>query len=358
MSTSSRRGFTLVELLVVIAIIGTLVGLLIPAVNAAREAARRATCLNNQKQLALAMVSLATKGANGAYPGWAHTQKLATGDSIVVPWTVKLLPSLDDVGLHEQLVTNDGAFNYLAPPRLEIFVCPSDAGTNPEAGWLTYVVNSGMPDTYGPLPAGQASADLKANGVCHDQRAGRNGPSVRMGGDLKDGANSTLLLSENIQKDAQVGGKESTWLGTLQNLPFAVGAADVDLQSNPEQRFGMTWPLPDLDDAPGPLPQDVFQPINKDTRPAASAGNPYGQPFGSLSAAFARPASAHPEVFVAAFCEGNAREIRENIDFRVYQQLMTPDGLKAALANDPNTLLEKQPLNKRFMSPPLKDSDY
>jgi hypothetical protein len=279
---------------------------------------------------------------------------------LVVPWTVKLLAPLDEATLREQLLANDGSFDPASPPRLEVFICPSDAGTNPEVGTLTYVVNSGMPDPYAnPLPAGYASSDLKANGVCHDQRTGRNGPEVRMGSDIKDGANSTLLLSENIDKDAQVGGRNSTWLGTLQNDAYLVTAAASDLNSNPEQRFGFTWPLPNLNAAPGPLDPSVFQPFNKDTRSAAESSNPYGEPFGSQSAAFARPSSVHPDLFIAAFCEGNAREIRESIDFRVYQQLMTPNGLKAAFANDPNNPIEKQlPLAKRFMSPPLKDSDY
>src|SRR5215213_1486865 len=55
MRNDDHRGFTLIELLVVITIIGILVGLLLPAVQAAREAARRAQCMNNQKQIALAM---------------------------------------------------------------------------------------------------------------------------------------------------------------------------------------------------------------------------------------------------------------------------------------------------------------
>ncbi len=353
MSTSSRRGFTLVELLVVIAIIGVLVGLLLPAIQAARERARQATCLNNQKQLALAMFNMATKGTNGAYPAWASNMKLAkpTGaaagvknPTLAVPWTVKMLPEVEQGTLYEQIQANDGSFDPTAPPRIEVFLCPSDAGTNPKIGTLTYVVNSGMPDAAS-LDAGMAS-DLKANGVCHDQRADRAGPSVKMS-DIKDGTGTTFLLSENVNKDPQVGGATSTWLGKLQNDPYNLNS---DMSSNPEQRFGMVWPLPQMSQAPGPLPVNDFEPINKDT---------LGGNYSAAGTRFARPSSEHPDVFVAAFCQGNAREIRADIEFKVYQQLMTPQGLKAAYADNPNGHFEKNlPLQKRFMNPPLNDADY
>jgi prepilin-type N-terminal cleavage/methylation domain-containing protein len=358
MSAKSRRlfkpAFTLVELLVVIAIIGTLVGLLIPAVQAAREAARRVTCNNNQKQLALALISYST-GGKGSFPGWAQSQKVQTGTGVgVIPisWAAKILPQIDQQTLRDQLL--DGSMASDAPPRVDVFICPSDASVNPKLGTLTYVVNAGMPDPLQhPLPAAYASSDVPANGVCMDLRDGRKGTANK---DIKDGAASTLLTSENVHKDIDVSGMPCTWLGPLQtnflSTTPAASAANSTMTTNPEQRFGMVWPyISGSHLNPGKM---NIQPFNRDFDQ-----NDTPAPYSTFGSRFARPASEHGEVFVVSFCGGNTREINENIDFRVYQQLMTPDGQKIAEADDPTYLIEKDlPTAERFMVPPLNDADY
>ncbi len=96
-----RRGFTLVELLVVIAIIGTLVGLLLPAVQAARESARRSDCTNRVKQMALGMQNLAGTQPQPAFlaAGWAPKStsgKFWVGNALYWPSVnCSLLPFLE-----------------------------------------------------------------------------------------------------------------------------------------------------------------------------------------------------------------------------------------------------------------------
>ncbi len=360
--STSRRGFTLVELLVVIAIIGVMMGLLLPAITGAREAARRTTCNNNLGQMAKGMVA-GSMGKNGAYPGWASDQKVITRDGprmIALTWAAKLLPNIEQATLSQQIL--DGTMSYLEPPRVEVLVCPSDAGTDPKIGTLSYVVNSGMPDPRGasqPKPNGVS--DVKANGVCHDQRSTRNGPKVRMGtADIPDGADSTILIAENVQKDTNVSGYRTTWMGPLQDdfenpldSSAYTSAVKNSGQLNPEQRFGMTWIIGDMDNPSAPPAPGDFWPINRDREGL--------QPYTDSGAKFARPASEHPEVFLVAVCGGSTREIRESIDYRVYQQLMTPDGRKIAFWNDPEELLEVQWNRngiKGFMTPPLNTADY
>ena len=361
MKVSSRYAFTLVELLIVIAIIGTLMALLLPAVNAARERARQATCTNNQNQIGKAMISFATEG-KGHFPGWVQDEKLGPNaiaalnpppsNSIPISWAAKLLPRLDQKGLWDQLIDANG-FDYANPPKLDFFTCPSDAKTNPKLAALSYVVNSGMPDPLAPVdlsPSTEDPSDLKANGICHDLRSSRKGPKVRFGADIKDGANTTLLVSENVHKDEDdyQSNKACTWLGPMLNNTLGL-VGPTDLETNPEQRFGMVW-VYDTGSFPAPPPTTSFDRFNKDTRDPA--GPYYGEPIGRDNCRFARPASEHPEIFIAAFAGGNTKSISETIEFRVYQQLMTSNGAKAAYRETPNLYLTGS------MTPPLSESDY
>ncbi len=142
-----HRAFTLIELLVVIAIIGVLVALLLPAVQAAREAARRTQCLNNLKQLSLAIANYQS-GQNSLPPGRIVATPNAQGQDIPrlfsgepnTPWLAMILPQLEqlptynsfnfEVGLEGQ--NNLGYFvNQTALTKeMETMLCPSDDRRN------------------------------------------------------------------------------------------------------------------------------------------------------------------------------------------------------------------------------------
>jgi prepilin-type N-terminal cleavage/methylation domain-containing protein len=367
MSTSSRRGFTLVELLIVIAIIGMLMGLLLPAVQAARERSRMAICNANQKELALAMKSFATSG-KGEFPGWADEEKLKIGGTLAVPWTFKLLQRLDETTFREQVLSGEtlAIVQQLidAPPQIAIFNCPSDATTNPNVGALSYVVNSGTWDPTAGRNDGKVlpgPSDYKANGICHDQRSGRNGPTVKSGtADIKDGETKTLILSENVHRDLQLLGKNCSWMGPLQqnhinpnvvsSSPPGFRAQNVDMKSNPEQRFGMNWVFDDQSPF-SPDPSTFFQTINRDDDDLSGL-------YSEANSRFIRPASVHPEVFIAAFCDGHTQEIAESIDYKVYQQLMTPNGQKAVDPETGQLVEDLLPGTDSFMLPPLSEGQY
>ncbi len=123
-----RSGFTLVELLVVIAIIGILVALLLPAVQAAREAARRAQCSNQLKQFGLALHSY--HQTYGQIPFCYGTKKATHPDTSNRNWIVGLLPHLELQNLYDQMdMTLDGLSGVNLPliqSNLPLALCPSD----------------------------------------------------------------------------------------------------------------------------------------------------------------------------------------------------------------------------------------
>jgi prepilin-type N-terminal cleavage/methylation domain-containing protein/prepilin-type processing-associated H-X9-DG protein len=121
----SPRGFTLIELLVVIAIIGVLVALLLPAVQSAREAARRTQCLNNLKQMGLAINTYHDVNNRYAPGGWING---ATGQRWIA-WSALLLPHMEQKPLYDalnlDLAYNAPANSTAASTVLAVFLCPS-----------------------------------------------------------------------------------------------------------------------------------------------------------------------------------------------------------------------------------------
>ncbi len=240
MPSRSSRGFTLIELLVVIAIIAVLIGLLLPAVQAAREAARRAQCVNNLKQLALAAHNYHDQ--MGSFPAnlYLHPNySTATYRWNAASWMVMMLPQMEQAPLHNAVnfSVQWGAPHINQTVRETIvngFLCPSDSsapidtfnadeiGSNRAAG-TSYVGNVGdnclncspMPDpglvaicnTTQYLCRGFQLGDPKptspltipppapsGSGIFWRQC---NGVSLR---DVTDGTTNTLMIGEQLMR--------------------------------------------------------------------------------------------------------------------------------------------------------------
>ncbi len=133
--TGRRGGFTLVELLVVIAIIGVLVALLLPAIQAAREAARRASCTNNMKQFGIALHNYHDT-LKTFPPGGCFTDSTAfeNGRKIYASGHAMLLPYFEEAGLKALYFSNKGWWQQgpeIVAKVVPVFACPSDGGDNP-----------------------------------------------------------------------------------------------------------------------------------------------------------------------------------------------------------------------------------
>lgn len=295
-----RRGFTIIELLVVIAIIAILIALLLPAVQQAREAARRSSCKNNLKQLALAIHNYESS-FRILPPGYIHkfgpagSQQQANHAGLA--WGAMLLPQLEQTALYDQFNAEVPVWDVrnLTPreTHLPVFLCPSDPysadayvvrdeNSSPVERYAagTYAANWGPSDATVNLD----DTPLRSRGVFYRNSNTR----VR---DISDGLSNTLALGERT------------------NGPIPGGAT-----GGGHAVFETAWSaaVRDIDD----LPDDHGHMVLFETqfRPNQPGGDDKG-----LSA---------PHVGMAQFalCDGSVRAISENIDATLYDSLGTRSG--------------------------------
>ncbi len=224
-SRPRRRGFTLIELLVVIAIIAVLIGLLLPAVQKVREAAARATCQNNLKQLGLAIASY--ESAERKYPPRGLQTPALSGTPIPlmgeVSWSLLILPHIEQEGIFRlydqtknwrrpdnQPAVQKGVKSYLCPSTPDptrlagdtaVFVAP--VGTvSWQAACMDYVANGGILPNYiqnaagtNPLALPQYPFGTSREGSITSRSASNLG-QVSRPVTITDGTSNTVLLFE------------------------------------------------------------------------------------------------------------------------------------------------------------------
>lgn len=218
--TSARAGFTLVELLVVIAIIGVLIALLLPAVQQAREAARRMQCTNNLKQLGLAVHNY--HDTFGALPaGWIRPGNLANyPNNNYWGWGALILPFIEQNSLHDQINFNwewvkssstGNPNSDLSTTAINGFQCPSDI-TGPKNGKENDNGTSNYLGNYG-----NKSLTGSEYGTSADRGIFTRNSSVGLR-DITDGTSNTVLFGEKTGQ--QIGGsnfRAGLWAGVRDN---------------------------------------------------------------------------------------------------------------------------------------------
>jgi prepilin-type N-terminal cleavage/methylation domain-containing protein len=211
-TTVRRSGFTLIELLVVIAIIAVLIALLLPAVQAAREGARRIQCTNNLKQIGLALHSYHSTNDTFAigYVAWSNPDTNATSPGW--GWASALLPALEQQPLYNAtnlgLAIEDASNATTRTTALAVFVCPTDRSTG--LFTITDVNNQPIADAQTNSYAGNFGRDINIA----NNPSGGNGIFVRNLAfgvrHVTDGTSQTITVGERGSLLTQV-----PWAGAI-----------------------------------------------------------------------------------------------------------------------------------------------
>jgi prepilin-type processing-associated H-X9-DG protein len=339
-----------VELLVVIAIIGTLMGLLLPAVQRAREAANRIKCLNNLKQLGLALHAF--HGTRGHFPPGLISSGDNVSDAEATGFTL-LLPYLEEDNAYRLYTFAEPWYakvNYEAVAiNVKVFFCPS----NRETGFLD--LGPIAAEWATPLPPRAASCDYAfckgANGSLHHDwmrtpmevqgafglRSGDDPAGVRME-TILDGTSNTLALGD------AAGGTPYYLVRDL----GGPGPSAIDVLTGRRAEIEQSWSAAGVGDRSHPWYGSVFavtaqyglgpdprdEPMNRrPCTPTVNGGDPYGDNRTGRDAVSGFR-SMHRGGCNFLFCDGSARFIAETIKPAIYRALSTYAGGETASLDD------------------------
>jgi len=336
-ATKDRNGFTLVELLVVIAIIGVLVALLLPAVQAAREAARRSQCQNNLKQLGLAFQM--AHDATGYFPVGA-----ASGEGSM--WSYYILPYIEAASVQARMKVGEnsggnfqwassgpytraqieGDKNYaniiLCETPFPFFRCPTANLPEHQYNLSTHswVVMARSPASYIGSATGLANSQniADASGVKMGSLDGVLFSLSKIGiKDVLDGTSNTMLIGEALHDSAAVekrGATAESALGSYKDH-WALGSDDLDgtgganAARDPSEALGSTAV---------PINYQNQFPMGE----GCAAPGISGADCQLIQLAFG---SAHPGGAQVLRCDGSAELVNDGIDAIVWRDMATRD---------------------------------
>jgi prepilin-type N-terminal cleavage/methylation domain-containing protein len=333
---SSRHGYTLIELLVVIAIIGVLIALLLPAVQAAREAARRAQCTNNLKQIGLALHLY--HDAHGRFPP-GRMRGSIDGHGRCYSAYAHILPQLDQTNAYHainfDLSPDNGPSGSSVPENttvmnltLAALLCPSDKfeKLQGDSGVHNYPLGTGTTYPLSPRNPG----GVPVTGIFFEN-------SAVSFAEIRDGTSMTVCISETVKADL---GGPSVWDGISPTNGFVLTRGNDNSTVGPEltdyasqcsgpglalqQTRGSRW----VYGAPGHSMYNHLRPPNDpgvDCRgglPHSSRTNHWWDRL-SLNVA-AR--SLHPGGVNALNCDGSVRFVKETIAAEVWRSLGSRKG--------------------------------